>query len=97
MEKKIKDDRKVYPISGYMNSNKIFYGGIDLSETQARQPNFANQLYWNPVLIPDQSGSAEFNFTTSDEEGMYIINIMGITPEGIPLHYTKKIEVKSSN
>lgn len=88
-----KDANINYSIPGYVNVNSEYSPDIEAVLKNPKIPVFANQLYWNPLLLPDENGTAEIRFTTSDEEGEYVIEIMGITTDGIPVQYRKHFEV----
>lgn len=48
-----------------------------------RLPDFRNTLYWNPELHTDRDGKASVEFYSSDEQAEYIVNVEGITADGI--------------
>jgi hypothetical protein len=52
------------------------------STTQSNIPDVKSCLYWNPQVTLDSQGQASFNFTTSDDTGIFKIQIEGITSEG---------------
>jgi hypothetical protein len=75
---------------------KIDYEGLQLArefyspqyENQKqrldRTPDHRTLLYWSPQVITDDQGATQIEFFTSDLEGNYVIDIQGITNNGIP-------------
>jgi hypothetical protein len=45
-------------------------------------PDFRTLLYWNPEVITNETGRAEFSFTAPDVQGFYRIEVNSITPGG---------------
>jgi hypothetical protein len=70
--------------------------GQELLSTQtddgSHQPDFRTRLYWNPEIMTDESGSAEFLFSTSDVPGQYRIVVEAIGQDG--RMGSKTVEVK---
>ncbi|MEM9717837.1 MAG: hypothetical protein AAGA10_01220 [Bacteroidota bacterium] len=58
-------------------------------------PDFRNTLYWEPLLNMNQA-QEEISFWTSDAEGMYKIEVNGLTSEGIPVYIEEYFTVTSS-
>lgn len=56
-------------------------------ETQAQQssriPDFRNMLYWSPSIVTDRQGNGKFEFYTSDQPGLYLVNVQGLTKDGL--------------
>ena len=94
-EKVNKDERKKYPIPGYVNSDEEYLREYDEQAGYSGVPDFTNQLYWNPMLLPDNNGEAEISFNTSDEEGEYVIDITGFTDNGVTVNYKEYFSVTS--
>jgi hypothetical protein len=89
---KAKNGRTSYFIPGYINNtNVLSYAPENNNSNQRSAPDFKNQLYWNPDLQL-QSG-ADLGFTTTDEEGDYILDVFGYTKTGCPLHIYKIFNV----
>lgn len=63
-------------------------------EINSRRPDFRNQLFWSPSTNLDEKGKAKFNFYTSDQTGVYIGIINGLSKTGIPGTRTFTFEVK---
>jgi hypothetical protein len=60
----------------------------------SRIPDYRNTLYWNPSVKTDKDGKARVQFWSSDNRSEYVINIQGITQEGVPYSLHKIIRVK---
>jgi hypothetical protein len=63
-----------------------FYKPFYESQAQRaeRNPDLRNLLYWNPQIVTDKDGQAQFDFFTSDIEGQFMIVTEGITEAGQP-------------
>lgn len=49
-----------------------------------RIPDLRNTLFWIPDLVLPATGATEFEFSTSDNAGEYVIVVRGITADGEP-------------
>jgi hypothetical protein len=56
-------------------------------------PFFRQLLYWNPDIEIKEQESTCFDFITSDNEGIFILKIEGITDDGQPISFSKNIQV----
>ncbi|MDF1548076.1 MAG: MG2 domain-containing protein [Bacteroidales bacterium] len=65
-------------------SNEILAKDFSDLKTEKHLPDLRNTIYWNPEIITDNSGNANFSFYTSDETGKFIIRVEGISAEGSP-------------
>ena len=59
-----------------------------------RIPDLRNTLYWNPSVKTDINGEADIEFFASDAEGVYTINIQGISADGEKNSVNKKFRIK---
>jgi len=59
-----------------------------------RIPDLRNTLYWNPSVKTDKNGEADIEFFASDAEGVYTINIQGISADGEKISVNKKFRIK---
>ena len=60
-----------------------FYSPFYSSSRQSdRIPDFRNVLYWQPILTSSGKGD-EVSFFTSDETGLFIVVVQGLTEDGI--------------
>jgi hypothetical protein len=66
----------------------------NLKKTVSRNPDFRQLLYWNPSVNVVGSQPISVEFYTSDNKGSYVINIEGITSDGIPISYVEYFDVR---
>jgi hypothetical protein len=59
-----------------------------------RIPDLRNTLYWNPSVKTDKNGEADIEFFASDAEGVYTINIQGLSASGEKISVNKKFRIK---
>jgi len=67
---------------------------IGESAAMRRIPDLRNTLYWNPSVKTDINGEADIEFFASDAEGVYTINIQGISADGEKNSANKKFRIK---
>jgi uncharacterized protein YfaS (alpha-2-macroglobulin family) len=67
---------------GGIYSQKEFYV-VDLSKTEASDPQYLSTIYWNHSLLTDDNGEAKVTFYTSDITGKFRIVIQGITSSNV--------------
>jgi hypothetical protein len=65
-----------------------------INENVANQPDFRQLLYWNPDLEISKDNNQKLEFYASDHSGNYIIEVEGISADGIPICAIAKIRVK---
>ena len=73
----------LYKFRGFTEKNKfreIRY--TDEIPLESRKADYRNTLYWNPEIITDENGEANFSFYTSDETGKFLITIEGAGENG---------------
>ena len=58
-----------------------------------RQPFFRPQLYWNPNLLTNENGLAQFDFLQSDAIGTFLIEVVVQTDDGTLGTAQKKYQV----
>ncbi len=58
------------------------------------QPDFRQLLYWNPDIEISNNYIQIPEFYASDHSGNYIIEVEGISSDGVPISATAKIMVK---
>ena len=54
-------------------------------------------LYWNPIVVAKNGTAKSFNFYSGDTEGEKLIQVNGITSDGIPFFGQTSITVTNSN
>lgn len=57
-------------------------------------PDFRQLLYWNPSVEIERGQPLSLEFYTSDDRGMYIINIEGIASDGTPISCNGYFDVR---
>ena len=79
-----------------MQLQREFYAPkYDSAQLKAsRTPDFRNTLYWSPEINFDKNGKGKISFYTSDQTGLYIGVIQGISNLGLPGSGTFSFEVK---
>ncbi len=90
---------------GKSHEEKSFYytGFSDTITTKvinsypANIPDLRASLYWNPNLMTNDVGESHFNFRISDHTGDFVIQIQGITQDGIPFFKQKNFSVVFKN
>ncbi|MCX7638062.1 MAG: hypothetical protein N2044_09495 [Cyclobacteriaceae bacterium] len=63
-------------------------------EHNSRAPRLRSTLYFNPVLRLNEEGEANFTFTATDDVGTFVVEIEGLTTEGIPFTAKKTFTIK---
>jgi hypothetical protein len=87
------DSRFNLVIPGYVNDNSTYsVPQLDSKPESILHPDFRNQLYWDPypALNLGDKGS---KFYTTDEDGNYMIDVVGYTKSGFPVHIQKTFVV----
>jgi hypothetical protein len=78
-----------------LQANKIFFTPhYDLAEERnSRLPDQRNLLFWKPDITLDGSGTT-IEFFSSDQTGLYLVTVQGLTDSGEPVFNTCRFEVK---
>jgi hypothetical protein len=66
-----------------VQKERQFYSPSYDSVSDTHLPDFRTLLYWNPSVKSGSSGKTTIEFYTSDLEGDFIINVQGITGNGL--------------
>lgn len=78
-----------------------FYSPVYETEEQidSRIPDNRTLLYWAPDVTTDSKGQAELTFYTGDLPGTYLINVQGLTSDGMPgtTNLTFEVEERVEN
>jgi hypothetical protein len=62
---------------------RIFYSPrYDTPQSKIGVTDLRNTIYWNPAIITDKNGSADFDYYTADGKGTYRAIIEGIDNDG---------------
>ena len=87
-----KGDLAGYPLEPYLL--KVDYDGLQLQrefyapryetarQLESRLPDGRTLLYWNPNLQTDVTGRSQVQFFTSDQPGMYLVEVNGLAKDG---------------
>lgn len=69
-----------------LQEKRVFYSPeySTKSQVQSRIPDFRQLLFWEPNLKTGANGKTEFSFYTGDVPGRYLIEVQGISEDGIP-------------
>ena len=62
----------------------------------SRLPDARTLLYWNPNLKTNAEGKAHFEFPTSDQTGTYVVEVNGLTTQGLAGSQRLLFEVKNT-
>ncbi len=66
----------------------------DTMYNASKIPNFKQALFWNPNVLINNNGTASVEFNTSELRTNYVVDIEGITSEGIPFSNKLVLKVK---
>lgn len=73
----------------------VIINGPDYAlKNSQNMPDFRPTLYWDPEVKLTPDGSATIEFYTSDLKGNFVIELEGVSSNGIPISASKTIEVK---
>jgi len=81
---KLPPSAKIVDYESITPSENILSNDFSNSKMDKHIPDLRNTIYWNPEIITDKTGSANFSFYTSDETGKFIIKVEGLSAEGSP-------------
>lgn len=78
---------------------KVFYSpNYDKPSTDwEEKSDVRNTLYWNPYVFSNKSGEMELNYFNSEVPTKVIIQMEGLTLEGIPVVYKTNYEIIEKN
>ena len=74
----------VLPIKvvGFYKAREFYSPKYDASSTQVVRPDLRSTIYWNPAVITDKDGNANFEFYSADAPGTYRVVVEGIDNKG---------------
>ena len=78
-----------------LQHTRVFYAP-DYSNSQdllERIPDYRNTLYWNPHVKINGQNNVDLEIYTSDDTGLYQIEVNGITNKGHPIFLRSSIKV----
>ncbi|RYX83617.1 TonB-dependent receptor, partial [bacterium] len=71
-----------YNPKGFTNTKEFYSPKYDDPKTNKAVADLRTTIYWNPNLITDKAGKANFSFFNADSKGTYRVVIEGIDDEG---------------
>ena len=89
------NEMNYYHIDGNINFVTPNYSNSDF--IHSRMPDFRNPLFWNPYIRIDQGSFKNIDFFTSDDEGIYEIEVTGVWEDGSIISVKSDFEVVKSN
>ncbi len=78
---------------GYSSNREFYSPNYSTTFPGAEKPDIRTTLYWNPRVSIDE-GVGKVEFYTSDVASNYIIEIQGLTTEGVPFVGYNSIEIR---
>ena len=69
-------------LAGYRQEKEFYSPDYSIPQNSYR-PDYRKTLYWQPDVVLDEYGEAEFSFFTSDDRGEYIIQCEGKSDDGM--------------
>ncbi len=85
------DEAYLLGISKY---KEFYVPKFTVSKTDDFRKNQHPTVYWNPKLEIDHRGHATVRFYTIGSGKSYTLRLEGVTAEGIPCHYLRRINVE---
>ncbi|MGM1430561.1 TonB-dependent receptor plug domain-containing protein [Sphingobacterium lactis] len=79
---------------GISITKEFYKPSYTTGSTQQFQHDQRTTIHWEPNIITDKQGKAQFDFYTSDQPGTYRIILEGIDIHGRIVHAIKTIEVQ---
>ncbi len=71
-----------FEMLGYHSARTFYSPRYDINPNEALEDD-RTTLYWKPSLLTDQKGNTTVSFYTSDVTGRYIINVQGLSENGV--------------
>lgn len=81
-------------IAGFYQAREFYSPNYDVKDNRHSLEDKRTTLYWEPMIITDETGRAAVAFFTADVATRYQIVVEGITPDGYPGTGTASFEVK---
>ncbi|MEL6556873.1 MAG: TonB-dependent receptor [Bacteroidota bacterium] len=81
-----------FQLAGYSIGREFYTPDYSEKSDDHKKPDYRTTLYWNPEI--DFSAENQLEFYTSDDKGIYLIHMEGITSEGKIVLEEQIIEVK---
>ena len=84
--------KSVMPL-GFQKPAEFYAPKYDIP-TQNTKPDLRTTIHWQPSLITDETGTANFSFYTADAPSTYTVVIEGVTDDGKIVYKRDKIVVR---
>jgi hypothetical protein len=83
-------------LSGF-SSPLPFETGAPKNLSDKRIPYFKSCLYWDPSIKFDKAGLSNLSFFASDDLGEYVIDVEGLTADGVPFYNRSSFTIVPEN
>ncbi|WP_268035602.1 carboxypeptidase-like regulatory domain-containing protein [Algoriphagus sp. PAP.12] len=83
----------MFTIEGYQPPQSFYQVDYE-QEEESMAKDIRQTLYWNPMLVTDESGNASITFFTNDNAGPMTVEIRGLSINGAPISGTFTINQK---
>lgn len=81
-----------FQLAGYSIGREFYTPDYSKKSDDHKKPDYRTTLYWNPEI--DFAAKDQMEFYTSDDKGVYLIHLEGITSEGKIVIEEQLIEVR---
>lgn len=81
-------------VAGFYQAREFYSPNYDVKDNRYSLEDKRTTLYWEPMVITDETGRAAVAFYTGDVASRYRVVVEGITPDGYPGTGTVEFEVK---
>ena len=79
---------------GFYAQREFYSPNYEVKENEHTKTDLRSTLYWNPHFYTDENGKAKVVFHANDVPGEYLIEVEGITEDGIPFVTTKALTIR---
>jgi hypothetical protein len=79
---------------GYYKARKFYEPIYKTEKPEHKYPDYRSTIYWNPTLKLNDKGKARISFYTADVLTTYLIELQGITSDGLPIKNDIYVDVK---
>ncbi|UWX55908.1 hypothetical protein NYZ99_05860 [Maribacter litopenaei] len=84
-------------IPGFNKVPEFYAPNYSIQQKEHEKPDYRSTLFWEPVILLKNNGSNQLEFFTGDNPGKYLIQVEGLTDDGIPVSKIIEMEVNASN
>jgi len=67
---------------GYSVERQFYVPRYTGPRTSLQSKDNRSTIYWNPILLTDENGNAEFDYFTADDKGTYRVVVEGLDEDG---------------